>query len=201
MLQKKYGVDNLMDWKAQISVGKAKVTVHFTGGALTRFGVTPATFTTKDVFFQRVIENSGYFKEGRIYLMDSVEVPDDAATILRKKREAEKKAAALAAKVAELAASPVLKEEDAAKATVDTAEETGSDTDKQAEEATEQKPEEGDKTEEEPANDGKTKIEVTCPEDAVEYLKQNFSYPSSSLRSKPAIERAAEEHNIEFVGL
>lgn len=55
-----------MDWVAQIKAGAATVRVHFTGGALTSYGVTPAEYTTENPFIQRVIEQSSYFKEGRI---------------------------------------------------------------------------------------------------------------------------------------
>lgn len=61
-----YGAPRLVDWVAQIKVGAASVRVHFTGGALTSYGVTPAEFTTSNPFIQKVIENSSYFKEGRI---------------------------------------------------------------------------------------------------------------------------------------
>ena len=60
-----YGAPRLVDWVAQIKVGAASVRVHFTGGALTSYGVTPAEFTTSNPFIQKVIENSSYFKEDR----------------------------------------------------------------------------------------------------------------------------------------
>lgn len=63
-----YGAPRLVDWVAQIKVGAASVRVHFTGGALTSYGVTPAEFTTSNPFIQKVIENSSYFKEGRIII-------------------------------------------------------------------------------------------------------------------------------------
>ena len=37
-----YGAPRLVDWVAQIKAGAATVSVHFTGGALTSYGVTPA---------------------------------------------------------------------------------------------------------------------------------------------------------------
>lgn len=61
-----YGAPGLVDWVAQIKVGGATVRVHFTGGALTSYGVTPAEYTTSNAFMQKVIENSSYFKDGRI---------------------------------------------------------------------------------------------------------------------------------------
>lgn len=76
MRQVTYGVDDLIDWNARIPVGKACMSVHFTGGALTKYGVTPAEFTTTDPFTQRVIEDSEYFRSGRITILRSIGRPD-----------------------------------------------------------------------------------------------------------------------------
>ena len=69
MIRKTYGVSGLMDWTTQIKTGKVSVSVHFTGGALTAYGVTPAKYSTSNPFFQSVIENSEQFKSGRIMLL------------------------------------------------------------------------------------------------------------------------------------
>lgn len=192
MLQKKYGVEGLVDWKAQISAGRAKVIVHFAGGALTRFGVTPAEFTTKDAFIQRVIEDSGYFKSGRIRILSTTEIPDDAATILRKKRAAEKQALI---EKAEAEKQKALEEQKVTEtANVETPEADAATKTATVEEGKQSEAVEADK-------EASNKIEVTCLDDAVEYLKENFGYAPSKLRSKPAIERAAAERGIEFVGL
>lgn len=71
-----YGAPRLIDWVAQIKAGAATVRVHFTGGALTSYGVTPAEYTTSDPFIQKVIEMSTYFKEGRIILLRRTGVPE-----------------------------------------------------------------------------------------------------------------------------
>lgn len=86
MKRKTYGVSGLMDWAMQIKVGKGTITVHFTGGALTAYGVTPAKFTTSNTFFQKVIECSDHFKSGRISLLSCVEIPDTSAGKARKAR-------------------------------------------------------------------------------------------------------------------
>ena len=77
MTRKTYGVSGLMDWTTQIKAGKATITVHFTGGALTAYGVTPATYSTSDAFFQRVIEGSAQFRSGKIALLSAMEVGGD----------------------------------------------------------------------------------------------------------------------------
>lgn len=66
-----------MDWTTQIKAGKGSVSVHFTGGALTAYGVTPAKFTTSNPFFQNVIEGSEQFQSGRIELLGEMEVADE----------------------------------------------------------------------------------------------------------------------------
>lgn len=91
MKQVTYGVADLIDWNARIPVGKACMSVHFTGGALTKYGVTPAEFTTSDPFTQRVIEDSDYFRSGRITVLRSVGRPD-VHPASRKEGVAEQKA-------------------------------------------------------------------------------------------------------------
>lgn len=90
MLLKTYGVSGLMDWTTQLKVGKGCVTVHFTGGALTAYGVTPAKYQTSNEFFQRVIECSDDFKNGRIKLLGVTELSGECCckTKVVKKRAA-----------------------------------------------------------------------------------------------------------------
>ena len=66
---KKYGVKGLMEWKITIPAGKAKFDFHFSGGMNTAFGEVPATYETKDRLYQLVIENSDYYKSGKIKLL------------------------------------------------------------------------------------------------------------------------------------
>lgn len=77
MKRKTYGVVGLMDWTTQIKVGKGTVSVHFSGGALTAYGVTPAKYSTSNAFFQKVIESSEQFKGGRIQLLSEMEVESE----------------------------------------------------------------------------------------------------------------------------
>ena len=69
--RKTYGVRNLVEWQANIPVGKGRLIVHFTGGSITAYGVTPAVYKTDNPIHQAIIENSGYFRSGRIFLMKS----------------------------------------------------------------------------------------------------------------------------------
>lgn len=74
-MKKVYGVLDLTDWVAQIPVGRATMRVQFAGGALTSYGVTPAEYATDNRFIQTAIEQSIYYKEGRIKLLYTIGQP------------------------------------------------------------------------------------------------------------------------------
>lgn len=69
MIEKIYGVTGLMEWDALISCGKARLRVKFEGGSSSGFGEAPALYRTTNPAAQHIIEESGYFKEGRIRLL------------------------------------------------------------------------------------------------------------------------------------
>lgn len=180
MIRKTYGVSGLMDWTTQIKAGKGAVSVHFTGGALTAYGVTPAMFSTANPFFQNVIEHSDQFKNGRIKLVGTMEVPDDAATKARKAR--------MAARAAE---TTVEGEQSSTQDATDASNEV------LASEAT--------STTAVPTDDAESagnKVEVSDKYEAIEYLKEHFpekNYTATSLRTKAAFEAACNECGVEFV--
>ena len=188
-----------MDWTTQIKVGKGAVSVHFTGGALTAYGVTPAKFSTSNTFFQNVIENSEQFKSGRIQLLGTMEVADDAATKARKARLAAK-AAAMPVKegqntVQENAVSetpaPVAEEP----VTPTTAEEPPAEAEQPTDETQ-------DETLQGDGEDTDGKVKVADKSDAIEYLKEKFpekGYTAVKLRTKTAFEAACKECGVEFV--
>lgn len=201
MIRKTYGVSGLMDWTTQIKAGKGSVSVHFTGGALTAYGVTPAKYSTSNPFFQSVIENSKQFKSGRIELLGTMEVPDDAATKARKARmaakAAEKPAKEEQSPVTETPVpetpAPVVKEP----VTPTTpAEETPAE-EVQPTDETQDDTLQGDGDD---ADGGK--IKVADKNEAIEYLKEHFAeknYTATSLRTKTAFEAACKECGVEFV--
>lgn len=76
--KKTYGVSGLIDWQAQIKAGKASLIITFTGGGLTSYGVTPAQYTTENLLYQKVIENSKDFRRGKIKLLRTVPLSDTA---------------------------------------------------------------------------------------------------------------------------
>lgn len=74
-----------MEWSAMIPAGSARMHIHFSGGALTGYGVTPAEYSTDDLLIQRIIENSDYFKVGKIQLLRAVEVEGKGREVFGKK--------------------------------------------------------------------------------------------------------------------
>lgn len=181
-----YGAPRLVDWVAQIKAGAATVRVHFTGGALTSYGVTPAEYTTSNPFIQKVIENSSYFKEGRIILLrrTTVEEPKKPAP-KPKAQPAPQPAPAPQPKVEEPVAetpapAPVPVEAEVQKVT-----EPEPSTKEQAEET---------------ETAGITKVAVTCLPDAQAYLQENFNISSYKVRSCEIAQKIAAEHGIQFTG-
>ncbi len=68
-MKKTYGVHGLMEWSAIVGNGNVSVRVEFTGGSVTGYGVSPAEYTTDNPVVQTLIEESSYFKNGRISLL------------------------------------------------------------------------------------------------------------------------------------
>lgn len=61
-----YGVNGMMEWYAMIPAGRSTLRVHFSGGTVTGYGVTPATFTTDNPAVIHLIENSYWFRKKKI---------------------------------------------------------------------------------------------------------------------------------------
>ncbi len=191
-----YGAPRYMDWVAQIKAGAATVKVHFTGGALTVYGVTPAEYTTTNPFIQKVIEQSKYFKEGRIVMLKRITIPDATAT--GKAKKAQKKPLTtpppaplpqpVETKAAETPEAPAPKD-------VKPVVEETADTDNIA---TEQDTTEA--SDAAPADNSLTPVEVSDLQDAQGYLQQNFNIASYKVRSRVSAQKAANEHGIMFFG-
>lgn len=186
---KTYGVFGKVEYVMMASVANKTVTIDFSGGSINNRGVIPASFKTNNPLVQRALEASDEFKVGIVKLIQNIPEECDMRAAkareeaqVRAAREAEEKAKADAA----------AKQKEVKQEAVPTA---GDSKENAAVDEQEAGAEEANKVEE------KIKVEVSCKEDAVEYLKANHGYTSSKLRSNEAIERAASEHGIEFVGL
>lgn len=180
-----YGAPRLVDWVAQIKAGAATVRVHFTGGALTQYGVTPAEYTTANPFIQKVIEQSSYFKEGRIILLRRTPIATPVKPAKPKHPSNPKPAPA--------------------EQVVQTVEDTPAPAEQPIEpveaEVPQQPSEEPTEVAETDADSGGfTIVEASCLQDAQAYLQENFNISSYKVRSYEAAQRAAAEHGVRFVG-
>lgn len=178
-----YGAPRYMDWVAQIKAGSATVRVHFTGGALTVYGVTPAEYTTSNPFVQKVIEQSQYFKEGRIVKLRSAQIADNRPAPKPKKA---------APKPPTPATEPKEEAEETANSEQERVVEDTPEAETPASETIE--------TSEEAEANGLTEVEVNCLQDAQDYLQQNFGISSYKVRSKVSAQKAAAEHGVMFTG-
>lgn len=210
--RKTYGVRGYLEWVALIECGKATVKVHFSGGSLTAYGVTPAEFTTQNPMTQAIIENSKEFKSGKIFLLREIEGTGKFKEFVRGQHANEGNhlggQAATASAIAGTALDADGTSKTPAAASADD-EEPMSDpiNDEETEPADDE--ESTDDTEAETVEDseatvtadGKAIIDVTDLDDARDYLCENFGIARSSLRSNVSVYRAAEEHNIVFRGI
>ena len=194
MVHKIYGVLNLIDWTVNIKAGKATLRVHFTGGATTARGRVPATYATSDPVKQAIIEKSNYFKSRHIFVVDSMEVPDDAAAKARKAREAAR-AEAARVEAARVAAPKSFdknpKEEDESPKLP-----AGDPVGEQGEPGEPGDPD--DETAPEENGEVPEAITVSSLDDAKAYLNEHFGIAKSQLRSRSAIEERAKENGVVF---
>lgn len=72
---KTYGINGLLEWHGNVHCGGSSMKVDFTNGSTTAYGVSPATFMTKDVLTQQFIENSDEYKGGRIRTVSITPLP------------------------------------------------------------------------------------------------------------------------------
>lgn len=210
--RKTYGVSGYMEWVALIECGKATVKVHFSGGSLTGYGVTPAEFTTQNPMTQAIIENSKEFKSGKIFLLREIEGTGKFKEFVRGQHANEGNHLCGQAATASAIAGTALDADGTSKTpAAASADDEGSMSDPINDEETEPADDEEstDDTEAETVEDseatvtadGKAIIDVTDLDDARDYLCENFGIARSSLRSNVSVPRAAEEHNIVFRGI
>lgn len=201
-----------MEWVALIECGKATVKVHFSGGSLTGYGVTPAEFTTQNPMTQAIIENSKEFKSGKIFLLREIEGTGKFKEFVRGQHANEGNHLGGQAATASAIAGTALDADGTSKTPAAVSaddeepmsdpindEDTESADDENSTDASEAETVED--SEATVTADGKAIIDVTDLDDARDYLCENFGIARSSLRSNVSVYRAAEEHNIVFRGI
>lgn len=224
MKLKKYGAIGVMEWQLNLPVGKATVHVEFKGGFENKFGIHPATFMTTNPIVQTVIERSYYFVSGKITLLDVKDLGLSPMEIAAQKRKAEE----IAKKKAEEADKAKAKAEADAQdgnaqgqaiespgtvasesAADDTEAELGNETEEVAEneEAEENAVDgsvydvEGETTSgvDMTSDEGEyTVVQVTCNEDAKNYLVDNFNCSARKLTNWATILEVGKANGILF---
>lgn len=226
MKLKKYGAIGVMEWQLNLPVGKATVHVEFKGGFENKYGIHPAAFMTTDPIVQTVIERSYYFASGKIKLLDVKDLGLSPMEIAAQKRKAEeiakKKAEEAAKKKAEADAqagnaqgqaieSPGTVASNAASegATDDAEAELENETEEVAEnEDAEENAVDGSVYDVEgettsgvdmASNEGEyTVVQVTCNEDAKNYLVDNFNCSARKLTNWATILEVGKANGILF---
>lgn len=175
--KKTYGVSGLMEWHAVIPAGKAQVHIHFSGGALTGYGVTPAEYSTANPVIQRVIENSSYFRSGKIAILREVEVMERPMAVVGA-AEIPQPTGPLATGGGPAAVSPSTQQEGADQA----------------------QDEDGLAAEDDGRMDGAV-VSVSDLDEAREYLMEKYKISGSALKSKKSILETAQNIGVTFEGL
>lgn len=76
-MKKTYAARGMIDWQLALNVGGAVIRICFTDGSMGSNGVIPARYTTESPAIQRMIEDSQYYKDGRIIYYPVVPDPKD----------------------------------------------------------------------------------------------------------------------------
>lgn len=146
----------LKEWQVNIPIGKAKLLITFSGGMILSNGFANGKFSTDNPIAQHAIENSDYFKSGRIRLYHQFQQEGESSVRTITGNEA---------------SAPVSVKAQSDNATTET------------------------KSKE------KQEVEVTCLEDAAEYLKNNFGVKKTHIRKEGDADTVGAEFGIKFIWL
>lgn len=82
---KTYGAHGYVEWMACLKVGRASLSVNFTGGSITTQGVIPASYTTDNSMIQTMIEHSDEYASGKIRLVRQCDSSEDLVVMSNKR--------------------------------------------------------------------------------------------------------------------
>lgn len=78
MVRKTYAARGLLDWQMALNIGGAIIRICFSGGSMGTNGVIPAKYTTENPAIQRFVEDTAYYKNGRIFLLNETKIKADS---------------------------------------------------------------------------------------------------------------------------
>lgn len=203
MKRKIYGVPGQLECHLIVHSGPSMAKVTFRGGSITDIVRCPARYATSKLVEQVFIENSQEFQAGKIVLMDSLEIPDDAEELARKAALAKKATAPIAEPTTPVAQTVPTPETTVAPTPEPTNVPSGNAEGAEVDTAERQdNGNGGDNVADTDAYDGVQTIEVGCKADAVEWLKEHYpekGYNGNNLRANAAFEAACNEAGVCFV--
>ena len=187
-----------MEWQAILPAGKGRLIVHFTGGSITAYGVTPATYKTDNPAQQAIIETSNHFRTGRIFLVK--------AELLKEVNTPAAAPAAAPAPVVETAtveapsAAAAIEETQPVPGTVPAAAPAASPaTVVENETDGDETPETGGAEEVGTDESGFKIVKASCFEDVRQYLIKNYGFTPSAVRTKALAKAKATANKVKFL--
>lgn len=185
----------MMEYQAVIRIGRSFMKVTFSDGAVTAYGVNPATYTTDNLMVQHAIENSEQFKRGRIYVVNTTTLDKEERIV----RNVEKGLSTTMTEQPE--ASPADDRGDAEQETTGSVEQAAEVTADVAEQPAEETTEECMETEILPQAGTEKSTELTPMEfdnndDAKDFLVSRFGIVRSKLRLRADIVAAGEANGV-----
>lgn len=187
--RKTYGIYGYIEYQAVINVGQNKIKIPFTGGTVSAFGTTPATFETDNLVAQISIEHSPEYRSGKISLLRDVELDRDIEIGNNAKP---------AAKGGRLAGTPgpAGLGNRIAENGIGTERTQGADGDGVSAASGETA---SDVASGETAPAITEEVEFSCVDDAKEYLTEKFGAQKSKLRTRAAIIECGKQYGVDIV--
>lgn len=197
--KKAYGILHLAEKHTVFHLGKTKVHVSFTGGTVTKNGVTPATFTTDNPIVQLAIENSEDFKAGAITLISRYPVQGEVK-IGKNEPSIEIKLAEPATDTSKIEPIRNAAPEPATDDRYEGYEEMPEPTPEVKAEEAVQEESAGDAqpTQEDSAESNLEVVEVSCKDVAKQYLQEHYGENPAPLRKIADVQECAAKYGITF---
>jgi len=183
--KKTYAIYHLTEKHTTFHLGKTRVHVSFTGGIVTKKGVTPATFTTDDPVVQLAIELSADFKKGAIKTVAQYMLEEDVK-IGRNPTPEENANKDKGNNATEASSKPNGDTERADTATPPLSDEVESDK------------KEDDAPAESNATEGLEVVDASCKDAAKAYLQDHYGENPARLRTREQVQECAARHGITF---
>ncbi len=197
--KKTYAIMNLAEKHTVFHLGKTKVRVSFTGGIVTKKGVTPATFTTDDPIVQFAIENSNDFKEGAVTLLSQYPMPGEVKIGRNEPEPPTLEPPTPPALKTELFRQATQELESPAPEIPNTSEQETTEEKADNLLAAETEDEEADAPEEKAQETNNLEvIEVSCKDVAKQYLQEHYDEKPTPLRTIADVQECAAKYGITF---